>query len=458
MNTTNSDLSKEGANDISLKDQLLKRASEFDSGKRIDKAIQESDEASNPKVIAFFMSVLRKADELGVRRFSFDRSTGRAKEEWLSFSLSEMETELQNWAKEGDTIASQILAELEQFKNNVLLWDFLWQVAINFFRPCWSIRNYGKLSSFLRVTAEKGLAQVLTDPNYIPKNGILIKTRTQNLVYLPKKDTSVSEAGWPFAKEAEIRAKIWAQEQQGRIEDLEEQSTNLTPAKVKNGYEGRMFVRVGINRGVLLEVRNEDKIIMLRVLKAVGVYVDIIPSNWISWDAKEDDWPSNEIFNAIKAWETRIIDAQNRNKRIHSVLCLATLPTTAKEKALTLLFSDEEQQSDVAAFCINRFQWPYGSGPIWSLGLALGQNGGVGRLKVIEIRSTNPTIKQREALYALKDQALPQLFVEERNNQLKVRFQENIEKVDQASYTALLMVKTAIQMRLRLEFDSISEE
>jgi hypothetical protein len=444
----------------SLKDQLLKRASAFDSGKQLAGAIKEADEASaEPEVVAFFVSVIDKADELGVRRFGFDRGPEQAEREWAALSPSEMEKELRHWSNEGDTIASQVLAELEQFKKNTLLWDLFWQVTRQFVRPCWSIRTYGNLSSFLRETAQKGLAQTLMDPKHIPQDGIPIKAKMHTLVYLPKKDISVSEAGWPFVKEAEKRAKGWAQEQQGRMEDLEEQATGLTPPRVKDGQEGRMSVRIGINRGVLLEVRNKNGNAELRVIRTVGVFVRPIPSNWISWNASANDWPSEEIFSAVRAWENRIAGAQKRTEEVHSVLDLATLPTAANEKALTTLFNGNgEQQSEVSAFCIDRFQWPYGDGPKWSFGLALGQNGGIGCLKVIDIRSTSPRQEQRDALHALKGQKLPQLSTEEQDGKLKVHIQKDIPKMGQADYEALLMVKTAIQMRLVLESKSHQEE
>lgn len=440
----------------SLKDQLLKRASAFDSGKQLAGAIKEADEASaEPEVVAFFVSVIDKADELGVRRFGFDRSPEQAEREWVALSPSEMEKELRQWSNEGDTIASQVLVELEQFKKNTLLWDLFWRVTRQFVRPCWSIRTYGNLSSFLREMAQKGLAQTLVDPKHVPQDGIPIQARMHTLVYLPKKDIAVSEAGWPFVKEAEKRAKGWAQEQQGRMEDLEEQATGLTPPRVKDGQEGRMSVRIGINRGVLLEVRNRSGNAELRVIKTVGVFVKPIPSNWIKWNSPGSDWPSEEVFNAVRAWESRITGAQKRTEEVHSVLDLATLPTEADKKALTTLFNGNgEQKLEVSAFCIDRFQFPYGDGPRWSLGLALGQNGGVGRLKVIDIRSTSPKQEQRNALHALKGQELPQLSAEEQDGKLKVHIQKDIPKMDQADYEALLMVKTAIQMRLVLESKS----
>ena len=172
--------------------------------------------------------------------------------------------------------------DMALFAENIFLRDLLRTVVEQYERPCRQIVAYGSLVTYLESLMERNLAQCLTNPRHIPEQGVVIQRGRDEFLYLPLKGVRVSILGWPFIKEAEERAKRREADQAAKAEALEAEATpGLTPQKVSAGEEGNLFLLLGRNRRVLIEAKKQNGQMMARVVKATGVWIPQLPSEWV---------------------------------------------------------------------------------------------------------------------------------------------------------------------------------
>lgn len=461
-------LAEEGTPRPSLRDQLLQRAKGLGSAEQLRRTLGEAEEAgATPEIVNLFAELVRRGDEIGIRRYSFSRSPEEARQEWFNLPWTQWEGELHAWAAGGDMGAKEVEENLNLFARNPMLRDLLRDVAVRFVRPCGQISTYGSLARYLENLTGK-LAQRVINPNpqRIPERGVVIRKGRETYLYLPLREVRLSFLGWPFVKEAEARAEEHAAEQEKKAEALMTEVTpGLTPLKVSAGEEGNLFLSLGWNRGVLIEAKKQNgTMIMARVAKAVGIWISGgLPSDWILWSPdtgyvplRGSQWPLlEEIPKALKMWEVKLQQPeaeqerrkQEREKTLLPVTSLATLPIPFEGQGLTRLLKGEV---GTAAICNWTFEWGRTKG-LFAVAIERCEGGELLRLR--EFVTYHPFPPH------LRGKQLPRLETGERGDgSLKVQYAKRFSGMKPEVFRALRMVEKAIQMCLNAEHRALLGE
>lgn len=74
----------------------------------------------------------------------------------------------------------------------------------------------------------------------------------------------------------------------------------FTPEVARAGGEGKVFLKVSSEVGVLLHVRSFGKAVKARVISARNTAN--FPLEWVELDADITHWCDPDLFGAIKAW------------------------------------------------------------------------------------------------------------------------------------------------------------
>ena len=460
----------------SLREKILERAKSVSSAEQLCQLFEEAGEiGTTPKVVYLFADMVRRGDNIGVRRFSFSRPPKEASDAWYALNWKQREEKLDEWAKGGDLGAKEVMETLDLIGQNIILRDMLREVVDRFERPCRGINKYGELVPYLKNLADCSpkLAQRITNlrPRQIPKQGVVIQRGRENIdLYLPIQDVSLSALGWLFVKEAEERAKKHAADQEVKIKALRDEATaGLTPLKTSSGEEGFLFLSLGWSRGVLIETnRQNGNQMMARVVKAVNIWVPGgLPSDWIVWSPDRGyvplrgaKWPLEEIPGALKAWEERILQdkatqAREEEKRLRRkaefekilfpVTSIATFPIPFEEQGLTRLL---EGECGVVAMYNWGFEW----------------NDEKGLVAIAVERESDGSLTLRKfiSFYPLPDclrgKKLPRLVMTRQNGGLRLEYSKRFSGMKPEIFKALMMVLKILQMRLNAEYRAASGE
>ena len=268
---------------------------------------------TNQEAVGTFTKALSEADALAIQKLSFSRSEIEVQEEWYALSLPKIEDHLKVWAEAGSEAAEGVMAVLNAIRETAKTVDAidpLWRLYLEIVRPANNVRSYHDLTELLRELRQKNLVETFMDRNHYPAKAIVTKAGDwHKVVHLPAmekgKTILMAETGWPFLKEAEDRAKEWAEGRRNRLDELKGSATKgFTSADAEEGKEGTLFLQAGLNRGALLQIHKTEAGIRVRISRAIGMPLRT-PTDWMSWNAKQDAWPERDLFFAFEAWKKK---------------------------------------------------------------------------------------------------------------------------------------------------------
>ncbi len=450
----------------SLKDQLLQRAKGLGSAEQIRHTLREAEEAgATPEIVKLFGEMVRRGDEIGIRRYGFSRSPEEARQEWLGLSWNQWEENLHSWAIGGDLGAKEVVENLNLFAQNPVLRDFFREVATQFVRPVGQISTYGALVPWLESLVEKKLALRIINPRQTPEQGVTIQKGRETYLYLPLKGVRLSTLGWSFVKEAEGRAKAHAAEQELKAKALMAEITQgLTPLKISAGEGGNFFLSLGWNKGVLIEAKKQNGgPMMARVVKAVGLWIPSgLPSPWVLWSPdtdyvplRGDQWPLEGIPQSLKTWGGKLLQAEEARSRadeerkkeqeefrglLDPIMKIATLPWEWKEQALSRLIKGEV--TGIVPVWHQSFEWGRKKG---LFGLAIQRQEGEEFLRIVDFIS-----KMFPFPASLRGGQLPRLEVKVLEGRITARF-DQLPQMEPQIFEAFKMSEKLIQLRLNAE-------
>jgi hypothetical protein len=266
---------------------------------------------TDQRAVATFVKAMSDAEALAIQELGFKRLEAEVKEEWYALSFAKVEAQLQTWSRNGSAAAKGIVAIFATIRKLAPTVDAigpLWQLYTEIIRPAKNANSYPELANLLRELFQKGLVERDFDRKHYPSKAI--KTKAGDMhhnIHLPAMERGRSipmiEAGWPFLKEAEVRAKAWAEGKRSRLDELKGSATkDFSANDAEAGNGGTIFIQTGENRGALLQVHKTDGGIRVRV---IGMPLRT-PTEWLAWDAKQEVWPDKDLYHAFKTWRNKV--------------------------------------------------------------------------------------------------------------------------------------------------------
>jgi hypothetical protein len=283
----------------------------------------------------------------------------KAQNMWASMDWEERENFIADRAKV-DEKALKLIKQLFVFyedadgRVNMPAKVFLHEIVDQFVYPLQWINTFVGLKDFLDKLADK--TPPLVTRFYRPKfsdggNGITIRLGREkgNILYLPKASIAKIERAWPYIKKVEARARALEKEK-NTIRAMATQ--DLTPVKISNGQEGKLFLSLSAKEAVLLSAtRHENGEVTVQVTEQIGMETDQIPSDSQLWDKNLHKPASNagnwfRICKALEEWkkwreETTRAQKKARDDYLAPLTDIATFPTRYENQGLTKILNGE---------------------------------------------------------------------------------------------------------------------
>lgn len=260
---------------------------------------------SNPKAIAVFISAVLQADSLAEAKLQFDQSLTKVRSEWYKLGLQDFFRILEDWASNGDKIAVQILQTLAAYKKTAVdIVEPLWRLVSEIVRPAREAESYFHLAQLMKKLQDAGFVDFISPRRYYPEAAIVFGFGA----YLPKRERGhlipIIDAGWSFIKEAETRAKERMAGQMRQLEEMkgEAKAEPITPSGAKAGEEGKIFLVIGNNGGVLYHIKD----CKVRVKASVNTWTR--SSGFVPFFRVADYWRDQTVASRFERWlEGRVI-------------------------------------------------------------------------------------------------------------------------------------------------------
>lgn len=259
---------------------------------------------TNARAIGIFVDAIGKAEKLAIHELKFGRLESEAKEKWYALSFAEVEAQIQTWAKAGDSTAQGILTVFAQIRKIADMVDAikpLWQLYCEVVRSAREVRSYKDLADLMRKLKDSRVVEVFFARRKPPEHAIMVG----NTAYVPAMERGekvpMADAGWPFLQEAQRRAAKYIEGRKTRTEELRGSVDNPTPAQVRAGRTGTIWLEVSDSKGAMALVRKTGELMQVRINQAVGLPLN--STGWMSWDTPQDDWPDPGLFHAFHKWK-----------------------------------------------------------------------------------------------------------------------------------------------------------
>jgi hypothetical protein len=254
---------------------------------------------SNPKAIALFINAVLQADSLAEAKLQFDQSLTKVRNDWCKLNLRDFLRMLEDWADKGDKIAAQILQTLAAYKKTAVdIVEPLWKLVTEIVRPANEAESYFHLAQLMKKLQDNGFVDFITPRKFYPEAAIVFGFGA----YLPKRERGhlipIIDAGWTFLKEAEKRAK---ERMAGQILQIEEMKTEadlnpITPEEARASKEGKLFLIIGNNGGVLYHIKDR------KVSVEVSVNTFTRSSGFVSFHRVAEYWRDQTVAVRFERW------------------------------------------------------------------------------------------------------------------------------------------------------------
>ena len=261
----------------------------------------------NEKAVQKFVEAIMAADTLMYSKVELG-TIGKLEKPWLDMNLEETKRCLRNWASDGETMAKDILTELQKFESEKIKLQIvrnLWDLVATVIRPACKVMKFDDLWPLLEKLCDAGWAEVHKNRRrenvQIPADAIMVCNGEQYVVASTKKMASVA---WQYVKQAEEQAEQTLRQERQDLNGMMKQGTKefLASADPDLQEEGKLAFKLSPTHGAVLEVVRTVGGPRVRIIESIGM--GNLPSFLIKFDAGMGAWPrdTGALYRAFQNW------------------------------------------------------------------------------------------------------------------------------------------------------------